>query len=84
MGRRPCHTRTTPDGLTLLTAVMRGPAEPTEFDLEMARLGLTGATEERLVASAALRAWVQRWYRMKYVPEKLLEKWGLEPAERGI
>ena len=78
MGRRPYHTRTTPDGLILLTAVMRGPAEPIEFDLEVARLGLTGAAEERLAASTALRAWVQRWYRMKYVPEKLLKMWGME------
>ena len=77
--RRSKNARLLSRSFTIMPAELRGPDEPTEFDLEAARLGLTGASEARLVANSDLLVWVRRWYRTKYVPENLLEKWGLEP-----
>ena len=77
--RRSKNVRLSGNGLTIMPAALRGPNEPAEFDLEVARLGLAGASEERLAANSELFAWARRWYRTKYIPEKLLEKWGLEP-----
>jgi hypothetical protein len=77
--RRSKNVRLSGDCLVIMPAEMRGPNEPTEFDLEVARLGLTCASEECLAANTELFTWARRWYRMKYIPERLLEKWGLKP-----
>lgn len=57
---------------------MRGPQEPTEFEVEVKRLGLS--VEDR-VSSIELRSWATRWYRTKYVPEDLLKIWHLAVEE---
>ena len=48
---------------------LRGPDEPTEYELAAARLD-----------DAALRAWVERNYRSKYVPEEVLRTYGLRDS----
>ena len=52
-------------------AQMRGPNEPTEYDLALAKFG---------PGSPELDAWIRKWYWTKYVPENVLIKMGL--AER--
>lgn len=54
---------------TLPQAQMRGPDEPTEYDLALAQLG---------ASSPELDDWVRKWYLSKYVPEDVLVKMGLE------
>jgi hypothetical protein len=66
------------DGLYLAYSPMRGPQEPTEFESEAKRLGLS--PEERS-GSQELRHWATRWYRTKYVPEDLLKVWCLPVEE---
>ena len=51
------------------------PALPTEFEVEVKRLGLAGAD---WVASAALKRWCDRNCNRVYVPEWLLKEWGIE------
>ncbi len=53
----------------------RIPALPTEFDLEVKRLGLTKA---HYAGSAQLRRWCERNRNRVYVPEWLLKEWRLE------
>ena len=55
--------------LDLPPAYMRGPNEPTEYDLAAKALG-----------PDELTAWIRKWYWTKYVPEDVLIKMGL--AER--
>lgn len=50
------------------------PALLTEFELQIEQLGLTKA---HFVASAELRNWCARNRNRCYVPEWLLEAWGL-------
>ena len=47
---------------------MRGPNEPTEYDLAVQQLGAN---------STELAAWVRQWRWTKYVPEDVLMKMGL-------
>jgi len=47
---------------------------PTEFEIEVARLGLR---KSEYVASAALRRWCDRNRNRVYVPEWLLKEWGM-------
>jgi hypothetical protein len=48
------------------------PSLPTEFELQVRRLGLT---KPGYVTSAALKVWCQRNRNRLYVPEWLLEAW---------
>ena len=50
-------------------------ALPTEFDLEVKRLGLR---KSEYVASVALKRWCDRNRNRVYVPEWLLTEWGME------
>ena len=50
------------------------PALPTEFETEVRRLRLT---KEMYVRSAALRDWCERNRNRIYIPEWLLETWGI-------
>jgi hypothetical protein len=54
------------------------PVLPTEFEMQVDRLGLTRA---QYVASARLRLWCARNRNRYYVPEWLLETWGLTVEE---
>ena len=47
---------------------MRGPDDPTEYDLAVKRLGPTGP---------AIEAWVRQWCWTRYVPEDVLKAMGL-------
>ncbi len=49
-------------------------SSPTEFELEAQRLGLT---EEGYVSSPQLRRWCEHNSGRCYVPEWLLNKWGM-------
>ena len=51
------------------------PALPTEFEIEVARLGLR---KSQYVASAALKRWCDRHRNRVYVPEWLLAEWGMQ------
>jgi hypothetical protein len=51
-----------------------GPALPTEFDLQVRRLELSSA---EYIQSAELRRWCERNRNRVYVPEWLLEAWGM-------
>ncbi|HTT24708.1 MAG TPA: hypothetical protein VMG82_37675 [Candidatus Sulfotelmatobacter sp.] len=51
------------------------PTLPTEFEIEVARLGLR---KSEYVASAALRLWCHRHRNRLYVPEWLLKEWGMQ------
>lgn len=55
-----------------------GPLEPvaSEFDKKVAALGLK-YKPERHAHSRELKAWIREHYRSRYVPEHLLELWGL-------
>ena len=59
------------------------PALPTEFDLEVKRLGLC---KPDYVRSAQLKRWCERNRNRCYVPEWLLEQWDLavEDTYSGI
>jgi hypothetical protein len=48
------------------------PSVPTEFELQVRRLGLT---KRGYITSAALKVWCQRNRNRLYVPEWLLEAW---------
>jgi hypothetical protein len=50
------------------------PALPTEFDLRVRHLHLTARTYS---SSRELRAWCERNRNRLYVPEWLLEEWGI-------
>ena len=50
------------------------PDLPTEFEMQVERLGLT---REQYVSSAQLEHWCERNRNRVYVPEWLLEAWGL-------
>ncbi len=50
------------------------PFLPTEFELQVRRLGLT---KREYVTSAALKVWCQRNRNRVYVPEWLLEEWDI-------
>ena len=64
------------NGVTLQAAPLRAPDAPTDFDLEVKRLKLTGSAVEALEASTGLREWAARWCRSRYIPEDLLKMWG--------
>lgn len=49
-------------------------ALPTEFEAEVARLGLT---KSELVASTELKRWCDRNRNRVYIPEWLLADWGM-------
>ena len=51
------------------------PALQTEFEMQVERLGLTKA---HFIASAPLRLWCKRNRNRCYVPEWLLEAWGIK------
>jgi hypothetical protein len=50
------------------------PVLPTQFEMQVERLGLTKA---QYVASPQLKRWCERNRNRCYVPEWLLEAWGL-------
>jgi hypothetical protein len=52
---------------------VRAPA-PTEFEMQAQRLGLT---EESYKSSAHLRRWCEHNQDRCYVPEWLLQRWGM-------
>ena len=52
------------------------PVAPTEFDREVARLGLTRGAE--YVSSVELRRWCERNRNRVYIPEWLLKAWRIE------
>lgn len=49
-------------------------ALPTEFDIEVARLGLA---KSEYLTSVALKRWCDRHRNRVYVPEWLLAEWGM-------
>jgi hypothetical protein len=51
------------------------PAVPTEFEKEVRRLGLT---KENCARSSELRRWCERNKNHCYIPEWLLQAWGIE------
>jgi len=51
------------------------PVLPTEFDQQVRRLGLA---EAEYVSSVELRRWCQHNRNRVYIPESLLEEWGIE------
>jgi hypothetical protein len=51
-----------------------GPALPTEFELRIRQLQLTA---EMYTSSRDLRAWCEQNRNRLYVPEWLLEEWGI-------
>jgi hypothetical protein len=51
-----------------------GPALPTEFELQVRQLQLTART---YTSSLELRAWCEQNRNRLYVPEWLLEEWGI-------
>ena len=53
-----------------MATIDRAADEPTEYEVAVATLD-----------AMALRQWVRRWYRSKYVPEDVLSALGLECAE---
>jgi len=50
------------------------PAVPTEFEMQVKRLGLT---KPEYTASDELRRWCERNRNRVYIPEWLLEAWGM-------
>lgn len=50
------------------------PEKPTQFELEVARLKLP---EREIVFSDSLRRWAKRNAHRRYVPEALLQAWGI-------
>ena len=50
-------------------------ALPTEFEIEVARLGLR---KSQYVASAELKRWCDRHRNRVYVPQLLLAEWGMQ------
>ena len=53
----------------------RLPAVATEFEMQVKRIGLT---KREYIASTELRLWCERNRNRVYVPEWLLEAWGLQ------
>jgi hypothetical protein len=53
----------------------RLPAGPTEFEMQVKRLGLT---KPEYMASGELRRWCERNRNRVYVPEWLLEAWSMQ------
>jgi len=51
------------------------PSSPTEFEMQMRKLGLTAAT---CTDSKDLRTWCQQNRNRCYIPEWLLDAWGIE------
>lgn len=47
---------------------------PTEFEVEVRKLGLT---KDTCVASSELRSWCESHRRRCYIPEWLLDAWGI-------
>jgi hypothetical protein len=76
--KRTNALKLSPNGITLQAAPLRAPDAPTDFDLEVKRLRLTGSAMEVLGASVGLREWAMRWCRSRYIPEDLLKMWGME------
>jgi hypothetical protein len=56
-------------------ALSAHPHIATQFENEVRRLGLT---KDTCVASVELRSWCERNRNQRYVPEWLLEIWGIE------
>jgi len=56
-------------------ALSTHPHIATQFENEVRRLGLT---KDTCVASVELRSWCERNRNQRYVPEWLLETWGIE------
>jgi hypothetical protein len=50
------------------------PALPTEFEMQIKRLGLT---KPEYIASTELKHWCERNRNRVYVPEWLLKEWGI-------
>jgi predicted small metal-binding protein len=50
---------------------------PTQFELECGRLGLT-CNEAAQAQSKELRKWCRQHADSRYIPEKLLEAWGIK------
>ena len=54
------------------------PALPTEFEMEVTRLGLA---KSQYTASAELKRWFDRNRSRVYVPEWLLAEWGMQVSK---
>jgi hypothetical protein len=54
--------------------IPRAPARATEFELRASQLQLTAGM---YASSAELRAWCEQNRNRVYVPERLLEEWGI-------
>lgn len=50
------------------------PNLPTAWDLELSKRGLNN---ESALASLEMRSWAQSHRKSKYIPEKVLEYWGM-------
>jgi hypothetical protein len=59
----------------------RQAGDPTAFEIEAKRLKLLPAQYQ---TSVQLREWARKWCSSKYVPEKLLEAWGMERLAEGF
>ena len=59
----------------------RQAGDPTAFEIEAKRLKLLPAQYQ---TSVQLREWVRKWCRSRYVPESLLEAWGMERLAEGF
>ena len=65
----------------LVAGKVASPEHKTAFEVEVARLKLQPAQYQ---TSVQLREWVRRWCSSKYVPESLLEAWGMESLAEGF
>lgn len=66
------------------TIVPVPPESPTYFELELDRLGLAGESYEALRYSRELFRWAGEHRLKHYIPEVLLNAWGIAPEEREI
>jgi hypothetical protein len=55
--------------------------DKTAFEIEAERLKLLPVQYQ---TSVQLREWVCKWCKSKYVPENLLEAWGMESLAEGF
>ena len=59
----------------------RQASDLTAFEIEAARLKLS---PDQYRTSVQLREWVRKWCSSKYVPESLIEAWGMERLAEGF
>ena len=59
----------------------RQASDLTAFEVEVLRLKLQPAQYQ---TSVQLREWVRKWCMSKYVPESLIEAWGMESLQKDL